>query len=88
MSTQQASRELPLRWLLVRDIGLFLLGAGLAVWEITTHEVIRDSVLVFAGSVLGVPAAATVLDAFRSRGGTPAPSSPSLAEPPPPSALP
>jgi hypothetical protein len=80
---------LPPWWLLARDIGLFLLGAGLAVWEVVSHDAPRDTVLTFAGSLLGGPLALvglqTLADAIRSRAGTGGPSSPSPAEGPPPS---
>ncbi len=87
MSTQADGRVLPPWWIVTRDIGLFLLGAGIAVWEIR-HPEVRDSVLAFAGTLLGVPAAAQVIgsvsDAFRNRGGTGSPSSsPPEVHPPP-----
>ncbi len=90
MSTQADSRPgLPPWWLLARDIGLFLLGAAIAVWEITQHEVPRDNVLTFAGTLLGGPLAllgvSSLADAIRSRGGTGGPSSPSPEVAPPPS---
>jgi len=81
VTTQPESRgsALPPLWLLLRDIGLFLLGAGVAIWEIKTHEVPRDNVLTFCGTLLGGPLAllglSSVADAIRSRGGTAPPSS-------------
>lgn len=75
----------------MRDMGLFLLGAGLAVWEVGRPE-IRDSVLLFAGSLLGGPLAAAAwssgVEAVRSRGGTATSSSSSPEAPPPASVSP
>ncbi len=89
MSTQADTpgAALPPLWLLLRDIGLFLLGAALAVWEITQHDVPRDSVLTFCGTLLGGPLAliglSSVAGAIRSRGGTSGSSSSSPGDPPP-----
>lgn len=77
---------LPPLWLLLRDIGLFLLGATFAFLEITQREVPRDSVLFFAGGLLGGPLAANVIDSFR--GGTSASSSSSPEAPPQGSSVP
>ncbi len=89
MSTQEGSRVLPPWWLLVRDIGIFLFGIVVAAWEIKTQDPIRDSVLVFAGSLLGGPLALNTgqqaLEALRSRGGTGGSSSSSPEAVPPPS---
>lgn len=85
MSVREGS-VLPPWWLLLRDIGLFTLGAGIAVWEIGWQEPIRDAVLLFAGGLLGGPlgvlAVQTGADALRSRGGTSGPSSSAPADPP------
>jgi hypothetical protein len=73
--------------MVTRDAALFLLGAGIAIWEIR-HPEVRDSVLAFAGTLLGAPIGAEVLAslavAWRSRTGTGSslPSSPE-AQPPP-----
>ena len=49
-------------------------GIVVAAWEIKTQDPVRDSVLVFAGSLLGGPLALNTgqqaLEALRSRGGT------------------
>lgn len=91
MSTQDSSRVLPPWWLLTRDIGIFLFGLVVAGWEIKTQNPVRDSVLVFAGGLLGGPLALVTgqqaIEAFRSRGGTSGPS-PSSPEVPPPQSAP
>jgi hypothetical protein len=85
VSTQADGRVLPPWWVVARDVGLFLFGAWVAYMEVRRPE-IRDSVLLFAGGLLGTPAATiavqSLADAIRSRGGTPGPSS-SPPEPPP-----
>lgn len=79
---------LPPWWMVTRDVGLFLLGAGIAIWEIR-HPDVRDSVLAFAGTLLGAPigveALASLAAAWRSRTGTGSPSPSSPEVPPPPS---
>lgn len=76
---------LPPWWILGRDIGLFLFGVIVVVWELSRPEV-RDSVLVFAGGLLGGPVAAlgitSVAEALASRGRTDSESSSSPEGPP------
>lgn len=90
MSTQEGSRALPSRWLLIRDIGIFLLGAAIGVREILQPEV-RDAVLLFCGTLLGGPlalqAGQAVREVVQSRSGTGTSSSPSPEVPPSPSGL-
>jgi hypothetical protein len=74
-----------------RDIVLFGFGVYVGWAEVNRPE-IRDSVLLFAGSLLGTPVAAAALasamDALRTRSGTGGPSSSSPAVPPSPSVSP
>ncbi|WP_097319413.1 hypothetical protein [Paractinoplanes atraurantiacus] len=85
MSTQDRP-SLPGAWTLARDILSFAGGWLLIFLEVTRPE-IRESVLVLAGSVVGVPGVAlgarSVVDAVRSRAGTPGPSEPPPADPSP-----
>jgi hypothetical protein len=91
VSTQADSRGLPWQWVLVRDIGLFAVGAIAFFLEMQRAEV-RDSVLTLIGVLLGSPVGAAGLaslaDALRSRGGTSRPSSSSPEDPPPQSVSP
>lgn len=76
---------LPAWWILLRDIGLFALGVVIALQEVQRPE-IRDSALLFAGSLLGGPVFAAAwtsgVDALRSRAGIGGPSSSSPEAPP------
>lgn len=69
MSERETSR-LPGVWTLIRDVGSFLAGWTLIFMEVSRSEV-RESVLVLAGSVIGVPGiwagGAAVVDAVRGR---------------------
>ena len=91
MSTQEDSRGLPWQWVLVRDIGLFAVGAVALFLEMQRPEV-RDSVLTLIGVLLGSPVGAAGLaslaDVLRSRGGTSRSSQSSPEDPPRQSALP
>ncbi len=98
MSTPSDSRTaLPPRWILIRDVLLFGVGLVFAYLEVRRPE-IRDSVLIFVGGMLGLPAAlhsgSALLEAISSRGSSPSPpsgtpgSSPSPPEPPPPPSAP
>lgn len=98
MSTPSDSRTaLPPRWILIRDVLLFGVGLVFAWMEVRRPE-IRDSVLIFVGAMLGLPAAlhsgSALLEAISQRGSSPAsPSgtagpSPSPPEPAPPSSVP
>lgn len=42
------------RWLLIRDVLLFLIGFGGVAWE-TLHGPVDPSLLVFFGGCLGIP---------------------------------
>jgi hypothetical protein len=69
-----SSVRLPRPWVLIRDIGSFLGGWALIFMEVSRPE-IRESVLVFAGLVIGVPGLAvgktTIVEAItRRRSGT------------------
>lgn len=79
--------QLPGIWILVRDIGTFVGGWAMAFLEVARPE-IRESVLVFAASAVGIPGLAlgwrTVADAVRSRTGTDGPSGSPPPDPSPP----
>jgi hypothetical protein len=89
VSGREGSAVLPSWWVLARDIGLFLLGVIVVVWELSRPEV-RDAVLLFAGTLLGGPVAAlglsSVAEAIASRPRTDSSSPSSPADPQPPSA--
>lgn len=76
---------LPPWWILVRDVGSFVLGWGLAVWEVSGDA--RESVLLFCAGVVGVPAlvngAQTVASAVSGRSGTGSQSEPPAPDPQP-----
>lgn len=72
--SKQASPRLPSAWTLARDILSFFGGWALIFMEVSRPE-IRESVLVLAGSVIGVPGLAIGRDAVveaivRRRNGT------------------
>jgi hypothetical protein len=86
----QPTPRLPGWWTLVRDIASFIGGWALVFTEVQRPE-IRESVLVFAASVVGVPIAVvgaqTVVEAVTRRNGTGGSSSspPAAASEPSPS---
>jgi hypothetical protein len=82
----QESRVLPPWWVVTRDVALFVAGLVLVFWEVSRPE-IRDAVLILGGSLLGGPTAALGATSLAQalRGGTGSPSSPSVADPAPPS---
>lgn len=71
-ATQQQPR-LPGLWTLVRDVLSFFGGWTLIFLEVSRPEV-RESVLILAGAVIGVPGlavgASSIAEAVRSRAGT------------------
>ncbi len=77
-TTQQQAPRLPSAWTLTRDILSFFGGWVLIFLEVTKPEV-RESVLILAGTVIGVPGlavgASTVAEAVTARrngtGGSP-----------------
>lgn len=52
--SERATSQLPSVWALIRDIGTFVGGWTLIFMEVSRSE-IRESVLVLAGSIIGVP---------------------------------
>lgn len=83
--TSQRAPRLPGLWTLLRDIGSFLGGWALIFMEVQRTE-IRESVLIFAGGVIGIPGlvvgGTSIAEAIRGRrNGTGSPSSESQPDP-------
>lgn len=72
-ATSQQQPRLPGLWTLLRDIGSFLGGWALIFMEVQ-HTEVRESVLVFAGSVIATPGVAvglsSIAEAYRRHSGT------------------
>ena len=70
---QQRPPRLPGAWTLTRDIVSFA-GGWWVIWNEVQRTEIRESVLLFAGAIIGIPGlaigASSVAEAIRSRTGT------------------